>query len=339
MVAMGAKTPSQNPAVGFAALPGKVIQAIGNHQFSYTAPFVGDQQIGYGFIEHDIIAEKFFPLAWRMWDRVVSGSTWMNNNMIKAGLDPKLGGVCLQGFDQEVFNYKKHVSTDSFIVGSFGKFEHRKGQDVVIKAFKLFKSRHKDVKLAYCWGNLWPDLIREMAYIPDCMVKVPNLPDEQYYKTGAVFQDILEASGIGREDRLEFHGLKSQGMAGLYGMCDVALMPNRCEAGQNLCLTEALAVGLPCIATNATGHADITGAEGYPCEDLNLNGGCSYVHKTGDVEIGNWHRPCLEEVVSQLEYAYRNRDELSRRRASIAEWGAKFTWDKSAETMANLIGD
>ena len=334
LVSMGAV--AVEPSVlGILRRPGTVLQAIGGHDFSYTKAVMGKEQIGYGFIENNLLAEKFYPLADRLWDCVISGSTWMHRNTGERSI-----GVVIQGVNPEEFHYSEAESEPRFTIGSFGKFEYRKGQDVVIKAVSLFLQRHKDVVLQTAWGNLWPQTAASMSEAQDSYVKVPSFLSfgSANFTHGAAFGAIMIEAGIPMENFEVPLGMGStQDMMSLYSRCDVALFPNRCEAGTNLCLHEALACGVPCIVTDATGHTDITRHKDYPCDDLLLEGGKSYIHKVGDVEIGEWHQPCLEEVLSQLEYAYRNRDELRSRRKQIAEFGSGFTWDKSAEQMAKLL--
>ncbi len=42
------------------------------------------------------------------------------------------------------------------MVFSGGKFELRKGQDVVIRAYRVLQDRHPDVMLVNAWFNPWP---------------------------------------------------------------------------------------------------------------------------------------------------------------------------------------
>ena len=45
---------------------------------------------------------------------------------------------------------------ERFIVYSGGKLEHRKGQDIVVAAFREFVKTHPDAVLATTWHNQWP---------------------------------------------------------------------------------------------------------------------------------------------------------------------------------------
>ena len=44
---------------------------------------------------------------------------------------------------------------DSFVIFSGGKFEFRKGQDIVIKAFRHLQDKYRDVNLITSWFNSW----------------------------------------------------------------------------------------------------------------------------------------------------------------------------------------
>jgi hypothetical protein len=45
---------------------------------------------------------------------------------------------------------------DRFKIFSGGKLEFRKGQDLVLLAFRAFAHRHSDVLLGTAWSQPWP---------------------------------------------------------------------------------------------------------------------------------------------------------------------------------------
>lgn len=330
---MGAQSGPHQLGFGVTRIPGVLLSAVGNHEFQYSVPAIGDTNIGYGFIENDILARKYLPLAERLWDGVISGSSWMEDCISDMWGGDIERAVALQGVDPEIFKYLPiGQDQDYFVVGSFGKFEYRKAQDVVIRAMKLFMERHADVKLITAWHNPWPNIVMEFPKWGDAMVDVQNYGD-----AGTSIRAAVVKSGIPLDRWQDVSPITNHGLATYYRYCDVALFPNRCEAGTNLCLHEALACGLPCIAADATGQQDITRQSDYPCGLLTLRGGTPYVAKQGEVEVGNWVRPCLEEILSNLELAYRKRDDLRQSRLAISEFGGKFTWAKSAEQMASFL--
>lgn len=309
-----------------------VLQAISGREFGYTANVMGWHQAGYGFIEDDIIGRKNAKLAQRLWDTVICGSQWMTDWMMEEGAFVNVF-TCVQGVDPQIFHYREPKNLDTpFTIGSFGKMEFRKGQDIVIKAFGLFQEKHPEVQLLYAWNNPWPQLIQQMAAEPGlkCDMRQVGL-DLNLSGTTPVFHNLGKPG--------TFHSVVGGPMTMRDAMetCDVALFPSRCEAGQGLMMQECLAIGTPCITTNGTGHKDITGRIDYPCKELNLNGGKTFVYKQGDLEVGNWYEACIDEAVAKLELVYNQREEYRKRRKAISDWGMQWTWSRSADKMAAIL--
>lgn len=314
-----------------------MLSALSDHTFQYTSNVMGMKNVGYGFIENNIVAPGMSYYANRLWDYIVCGSTWMRE-WLESHLDVPCS-VAIQGVNPDQFNYRQHLldsqkigfpnGKDVFVVGSFGKFELRKSQDVVIQAMAIFQEKYPDTCLLYNWHNEWPVYMRNFAWNPHSKIKMMYSLDNEWYKQNEsmFFKHTLESNKV-----------KSSVNANQYWMdvayrnCDVALFPNRCEAGTNLCLMEALACGIPCIATHATGHTDITGSEFYPCKDLLLKNGKLKTFYQGQEPLGEWHEPDVDEVVSMLELAYKKRDELKANRQLIALLSRK-EWSHTADRL------
>ena len=322
-----------------------VLSAVSDFRFEYTSDRMGKKNVGYAFIENNMIASAYAYKANRLWDHVVCGSQWMKDWLEE--LMPGKCSVAVQGVERnEFYPISRETErgglafTDYFTVGSFGKFELRKSQDIVIKAMQVFCERHKDVKLIYNWHNDWPQLIRDFAWCNHSLIKMPYSMQDSRYRDGSFFESLLDAHGI--NDRMNASYLhpnnwdslvtRNSGMLEWYRSCDVILFPNRCEAGTNLCLMEALASGVPCIASDATGHTDITRQDWYPHKDLLLTCGKPKPFQQGDLPLGLWHEPCLDEVVSKLEYAYRMKEDLMKRRHEDGLRG-HLTWDQTAGSL------
>lgn len=214
------------------------LQAISGPEFGLTANVIGSRSYGYGFIESNLLAERYVELANRLWDYIIPGSTWMYDWLRGTGFNAVK--PIIQGVDPELFYLNEHslADPDYFTVGSFGKFEYRKGQDIVIKALSIFCERRKDVKLLYAWKNNWPNLIRDMAVNKLGNVEVPFHASDAYYSDGHVFKELLEKHkipSIAVPLNAQYHQ-----MSEFYDQCDVALFPGRSEAGQALPLQECL---------------------------------------------------------------------------------------------------
>ncbi len=309
-----------------------VLSALSDHRFQYTSNVMGKKNVGYGFIENNIAGEKMAYYGNRLWDSIVCGSTWM-----KEWLEPLVDipiSVAIQGIQTAEFSYADQLEGKPFTIGSFGKFEFRKGQDIAIKAMAIFQERHPEVCLNYNWHNQWPVLMRQFAWSAHSKIRMSYSLDDGWYKENefGFFANTLENAKVKNGKNVS-----NWWMSYAYRSCDVILFPNRCEAGTNLCLMEALACGVPCIATDATGHTDITRNEDYPCKNLLLTCGSPKTFYQGDYPLGNWHDPCLDEVVSKLEQAYRQRDELASRRKAISRFGQKFKWEDTANSLYDAM--
>jgi glycosyltransferase involved in cell wall biosynthesis len=55
--------------------------------------------------------------------------------------------------------------TGRFVVFSGGKLERRKGQDILMAAFKQFRDRHPraDALLVVAWHNYWPEYMKDIG--------------------------------------------------------------------------------------------------------------------------------------------------------------------------------
>lgn len=318
---------------------GKVcLSAISDHRFMYTTSEIGIKNVGYGFIEKNVGLEEYAPYANRLWDHIICGSTWMQNQIAPVLRIPT--SVAVQGVDTDRFNENVAPAggvrdSEAFIIGSFGKFELRKAQDIVIRAVYEFQDTEiaPQTKLLYNWKNPWPQTMRDFAWSHQKYGVIPYSLDDQWYQGESFFADVVARNGI--ESWID---AQSWHMPEAYASCDVIVFPNRCEAGTNLCLMEALACGIPCIVSDATGHRDITQHPLYPFKDLLLyNGGPIWDENyfRGGELVGLWHDTNPRTVLAALKYAYENREELRERRAGAAaafrECG--WTWANTAKQI------
>ena len=124
----------------------------------------------------------------------------------------------------------------------------------------------------------------------------------------------------------------------LYCSADCFVFPTRGE-GFGLTLAEAMRTGLPCIATNFSGHLDFFDEEvGYPI---------GYKFKPQDVEDQKGNKigktvaafPDVNELAHTMAYVVNNYDEATEKGIQAhRRIRDKFTWRKSAETLVNIIG-
>lgn len=283
--------------------------------------------IGYCFFENDIEALRHTRRAAREWDHIVAGSSWCEYQL-------RIGGVShtstiLQGIDPANFHPLPHRPEDGrFIVFSGGKFEFRKGQDLVIAAMRVFMQRHHDAYLACSWVNQWPFSLATMSQsshirfnfsVQDCMTTLQRtlhdngIPPERVYLAPLVDNNLIRQ---------------------IYQQTDIGIFPNRCEGGNNMVLCEYMACGRTVIASDVTGHADvITPQKAFPLT--------SYSPVLIKDALGEpsaiWYEACVEEIIEQLEFAYRNRGVCIQKGQTAAYDMQRLTWEDAARKF-HMIG-
>ena len=301
---------------------GVTLHCISGHDFRPMNPSEWDRiNIGYCFFENDVEALRHTRRATREWDFIVAGSTWCEHQL-------RIGGVrqtatILQGIDPANFYSVPPRQDDGrFIVFSGGKFELRKGQDLVIAAMKVFMQRHSDAYLVCSWINQWPFSIATMANSPHISFRMTS--DDCL----AILQRTLHENGVPLERVSLTPLIDNAQMRQMYQQTDMGIFPNRCEGGNNMVMCEYMACGRTVIASDATGHADvITGRNAFTLT--------SYTPRViNDIQgqpTAIWHEPSVEELIEQLEIAYRNRHLFADKGAIAAKDMQRLAWDKAAQ--------
>lgn len=289
----------------------------------------GTRTVGYSFFEDNILQPAWVENARRYYDWVATGSSWCTQVLKDRGLERV--STVFQGVDQRVFHPReddREFFTDRFVVFSGGKIELRKGQDIVIRAYKVLQDRHEDVMLLNAWYNPWPFSVETMR--SSKLIRF-NLPDASYLECiGALLAD----NGIDLKRVLTLPPQPNALMARAYANTDVGLFPNRCEGGTNLVLMEYMACGKPVIASNVTGHSDVVHRDNALLIEA---GGITEVRNKVGEPIANWPEPDLEQTIAQLEYAYQHRDELRARGKRAAHDLAPWTWGRTASEFLRLL--
>lgn len=300
---------------------GVTLHCITGHDFRPMNQAEWDQiNIGYCFFENDVEALHHTRRAAREWDYIVAGSSWCEYQLKIGGL--RQTTTILQGIDPANFYPTPPREDDGrFIVFSGGKFEYRKGQDLVIAAMRVFMQRHKDAYLVCSWINQWPFSLNTMAHSSQIVFKPSN--DDCL----AVLQRTLHENDVPLERVYLAPLVDNSLIRQIYQQTDIGVFPNRCEGGNNMVMCEYMACGRTVIASDVTGHADvITAYNAFPL----VNYSPIVVNDAKGQPSAIWHQAKVEELIDQLEYAYQNRD-LCRQKGTIAaEEMRKLSWEKAA---------
>jgi glycosyltransferase involved in cell wall biosynthesis len=309
-------------------LDAPVIQTIAGIGFRpWLVTVKGTRTIGYTFFEENIISPEALRRADQYFDTIAVGSSWCEIVLNEHGFNRTR--TIVQGVDPSIFHPagEKQRYGDHFVIFSGGKFELRKGQDIVMRAVKILQDRYPDVLLVTCWYNQWPQSMNTMAASPH----INYLKSASSYEK--TIQRVIALNGLDPRRVLLLPPLPNSRMPEVYRDSDIGLFPNRCEGGTNLVLMEYMACGRPVVASNFTGHQDVISPQ-YAC--LVHAKSLLNIQKDRHV-IARWEDPDLDETVAHLDWAYHNRGDLGSMGQLAAKAMSSFTWKKSAEGFLEII--
>ena len=289
----------------------------------------GRFNLGYTFFEDNVLAPAWLDNARRNFDAVATGSQWCTDVLRDHGLENVT--TVIQGVDPVIFEpsvIPREYFRDRFAVFSGGKFELRKGQDLVLRAFKVLADKYPDVVLVASWYNLWPTSLMTMHDSPYIRFAPSDVMDYN-----ALMKRVLVDNGIDPQRVCLLPAQPNTSMARIYKNTDVGLFPNRCEGGTNLVLMEYMACGKPVIASYSSGHRDVV----TEMNALRIEKMGRMEIKDGDKLVAIWDDPDLDETIALLEHAYNNRDrmeQLGRRAGQDAE---HWTWGATARRFHRIL--
>ncbi|HEY3899041.1 MAG TPA: glycosyltransferase [Chthoniobacter sp.] len=306
---------SKNPITFF---DGPVFMPLNDHEFNPFQPVRGTRNFGYTFFEFALEPKSVSNAA--RFDSVFCGSTWCLDRMRDRGIHN--GKVLVQGVDHSLFHPQSPAAQPAdgqLRIFTGGKFEFRKGQDVVIAAFREILSRFPRARLVCAWHNLWPALIGGMKRSPHVV-----LPTGEFENQTRLYREILLLNGI-PEANFEILPLMSQTeIADAMRSTDLGVFTNRCEGGTNLVLMEYLACGRPAVVTASTGHADVVA----PAYALTLP-----PHLTPEF----WDEPNVAEVAAAITQLGESSSLRATLGAAAGEAMRPYTWERAARTIMETI--
>lgn len=301
-------------------LEGVTLHCIAGHDFRpYDASAWDRINIGYCFFEHELLAAPFIAAVAGRWDYIVAGSSWCEQQLRIGGMQR----VCtiLQGIDADLFQCQPSRSADGrFIVFSGGKFEFRKGQDIVIAAMRIFMQQHADVWLSCCWDNAWPNSLQTMQQSRLIDFAWQDIPCH------VLLLETVQRNGLDPARVLLHPPFSNRRMQLIYTESDLGLFPNRCEGGNNMVMCEYMACGRAVVASNRSGHADVVNTGNAWA----LSRYREVEAMLGGIQTGRWQEAMVEEAAELLELAYCNKNERERKAVCAAADMQHLDWTAAA---------
>jgi glycosyltransferase involved in cell wall biosynthesis len=303
-------------------IPGKVLHTISNILFQPSFEVSGDYNAGYCFFE--LIPAELSIRNAMSFDHIFCGSTY--NVKILEQFDVFHTSLLIQGVDHDIFSRAPaRQENGKFNIFSGGKFEFRKGQDLVLAAFKALMDKYPDLHLTTVWENLWPESAATMS--ASTHIKL-NLWGNSWKERMAT---LCVLNGIPPE-RVTHHEICSQSdVARIMADTDLGVFPNRCEGGTNLMLMEYMARQRPVIASYNSGHMDVANAGNSRL--LTQQDHITLKPYPGMNLTACWWEPQLDELIDAIEWAHEHRERLGAYAKSAADTMERWTWKHMADTV------
>ena len=298
--------------------------------FPWQDKIWGQPNVGCCAIEH-LVSSNHGRAISKNYDMFIAISQWNYDFLQSLNLHGPVH-LCYQGIDSTIFHPapRANLYNDRFVIFSGGKFEFRKGQDIVVAAFKRFRERHPESLLVTCWQNLskpHPQVFELAGHCRDVPEAAPDF--------GLQITPWLLKQGLPPDSFVDLPFTPNLMMPWVLRECDVAVFPNRCEGGTNLVAMEAMACGIPTYVSYNTGQKDLVDLIG--CGALRAQNPVKATAAMNSVE--GWGESDVDEVVAAMEYAYTHREESRSNALRIAAAMKDWEWGPLNEKLLSIVCD
>jgi glycosyltransferase involved in cell wall biosynthesis len=248
-------------------------------------------------------------------DVVFASSTWMKQVMEANGVRTNIR-VASPGVDASIFRTARSSSTTTTFV-CVGKWEVRKGHDIVVDVFNRAFTESDDVSLLMLTANPFLD----------------QKASEQWVNT-------YKRSRLGSKIRVIPERLPTQNdVARVMAEADCGVFLSRAE-GWNLDLAEMMAMGKHVIATNFAAHTEFVTGENALLVEIDRTEEAfdgKWFHGFGEwAALGNRQ---IEQAVAHMQSIHRDKQSgrLDSNEAGIATMN-RFTWERFAQDIIAGLG-
>jgi len=213
-----------------------------------------------------------------------------------------------------------------FYIFAGGKAEFRKGQDLLLAAFRIFASRHPDALLVTAWQNPW---LKGAIGIRG-VLRAPLQAD----RSGRALDISRWAAenGVDPVNVIDLGQMPNALMPLMLREMDCAICTSRAEGGTNFPIMEAMACGVPVIIPNNTGMRDLI----EPGNSIVLQGQAPIKGAEGRGTQG-WGDSSIDEIVAALEALYDSSELRERLGSAAARYMRARTWQRHAAQLADLV--
>jgi len=280
------------------------------HQFDLFEHFGRGPYIAYPFFELDTF-NQYEIKSLSVPDVVCVTSEWAKN-IVQKYVNTKCHVVPL-GVNRDIFNEKneKTNTNNKYIFLNIGKWELRKGHDILYDLFTKAFPTEKDVEL-------W------------------ILASEHTNNYSSPEELSKWKSMYAGDSRVKlFSGVETHGdIAKLIANCDCGLYPSRAE-GWNLELLETMSMNKPVIATNYSAHTEF--CDNDNCFLIDIQETEKAYDGKAFIGQGNWAKlgqNQIDQTIEYMRFVYTNRVSINPNGVNTAK---KYSWANSANEVLRCI--
>ncbi len=245
-------------------------------------------------------------------DTVFVASEWAKQILIQNDIKVPVV-VAPLGVNTTVFNYIPKIKIqNNYVFFHIGKWEHRKAQDFLLKAF-------------------------EAAFTDTDSVELWLLPDNPFLSEQEVkyWENLVNTNRLSSKIRICPRLNTQYDVAQVMANADCGVFVSRAEGWNNEIL-ESMAMNKPVIVTNYSGHTEFCTKDNSFLVDIDelepANDG-KWFHGTG--KWAKLSQPQFTQTVEYMRWAYENTVYSNKAGLATAQ---KYSWNRTASIINKTIG-
>lgn len=318
---------------GPAQLPVPVLKTLlpGFEPMTAGKVFYGKPDVGVIFFENTHITPKQ-RAASRRFARIIAGSSWNRDVLVANGVHHV--DLVLQGIDPVHFHPmpRRDFARGRFVVFSGGKLEARKGQDLVLAAFRRFHARHPDSILVTAWQNAWPQMAGDIVHRGLVRGVPAQRPDGTLDIAAWAVDNGLPPGAV-----VDVGFVPHRDVPRVLAACDCGVFPSRNESGTNLPAMECMAMGLPVIVSDNTGHRDLIGPSDQPERVVALREQRAVSSPKAGWGTDGWGESSVAELEAALERLYTDRAAARAIGERAAAFMGTLSWEQQVGRLVDVV--
>lgn len=279
------------------------------HQFDLMQRIGKGKYYAYPFFELDSFNEREL-IHLSVPDCIFTTSKWARDIVRNNGIKSQIEVIPL-GVNRDIFNEKYNpIQKDKYVFLNIGKWEVRKGHDILLELFLKAFPNEQDVELWICAA--------------------------EHTNSYSSQEDLIRWKSMYNHPRIRIiPGVDTQkDLATLINSSDCGLYPSRAE-GWNLELLETMSMNKPVITTNYSAHTEFCTKDNSCLVDI-TDIEPAYDGKAFKKQ-GNWakiSKTQKDEIIDCMRFVYSNRINTNQEGVKTAE---KYNWANTVSLIERCI--